>query len=507
MTLLRPGDTCWRVEMASRLAFLIDAQAYYAALLEAFEGARQSIWVLGWAFDPRTRLAPDGHEGPNDPDEIGQVLVRLAKANPALDVRILIWKSTLSLNGSHTILEHRARRAFQGTPIQYREDGEVPFGACHHQKVVIVDGEIAFCGGADIAVNRWDTLEHQDDDPRRVLPHRARHAPRHDVMMLVEGEAAGALADLFRIRWARAWGDDFVADHPGATWPRVQSAHLRETPVAIARTEPAYKGRPLVDEILRLHLACIASARQTIYLENQYFTSHLLADALARRLAEPEGPEVILVLTGRAPSWFDRLAMDPARAPLIHRLMDADRYDRFRAYAPVTAQGRPIVVHSKVSLFDDRVVRVGSANLNNRAEGFDTECEIALEAQDAKTRREVAQLRDVLLAHYLGVSEAALAAARRKTVRLIPVIETLNDRRRLRPIRPGRPGWWSAFVSACRWGDPAHAGESWRLVKDRRRAPPPRDEPDPAGSTATVAPGKVGGAPLARPGASNNGGR
>lgn len=475
MTLLHPGETCWRLETATRLAFLIDAQAYYAALLETFEAARQSIWILGWAFDPRTRLAPDGHEEQNDPDEIGQVLIRLAKANPALDVRVLIWKSTLSINGSHGILEHRARKAFHGTPIRYREDGEAPFGACHHQKVVVIDGEIAFCGGADIAVNRWDTRGHRDDEPRRILPHRARHAPRHDVMVLVEGAAAAALADLFRSRWARAWGDDFVADDVGAAWPRVQSADLLETPVAIARTEPAYKGRPLVDEILRLHLACIASARETIYLENQYFTSHLLADALAGRLAEPEGPEVILVLTGRAPSWFDRLTMDPARAPLIRRLRSADRYDRFRAYAPETAQGRPIVVHSKVSLFDDRVARVGSANLNNRAEGFDTECEIALEARDLETRREVAKLRAVLLAHYLGVSEAALSATRGEVGRLIPAIEALNKGRRLRPIRPGRPGWWSAVVSACRLGDPAHARESWRLFKGRRRAPPPRN--------------------------------
>ena len=45
--LLRPGETCWRIETARRLAFLIDAQAYYAALLEALGKARQSIWMKG----------------------------------------------------------------------------------------------------------------------------------------------------------------------------------------------------------------------------------------------------------------------------------------------------------------------------------------------------------------------------------------------------------------------------------------------------------------------------
>jgi phosphatidylserine/phosphatidylglycerophosphate/cardiolipin synthase-like enzyme len=470
-TLLRPGETCWRIETAKRLAFLIDAESYYAALMEALVKARRSIWILGWAFDPRTRLAPDGREGPNDPDEIGQMLIRLAQANPGLDVRVLIWKSALSINGSHTLLEHRARKVFRGTPVQYREDGETPFGACHHQKVVLIDGEIAFCGGADLAVNRWDTVGHVQDDPRRILPHRARHAPRHDVMVLVEGAAGAALADLFRERWSRACGEDLEADRAGAGWPQVQSAHLTQALVGIARTAPPWRGGPLIDEILRLHLACIAAARQTIYLENQYFTSHTIADALARRLAEPSGPEVVLVLTGRAPSWFDRMTMDPARKPLLRRLSKADRHGRFRAYSPVTAGGEGVVVHSKTSIFDDRIALVGSANLNQRSEGFDTECEVAVQASDEPTRREIGQLRDVLLAHYLAAPEAAFITARRSHGAVIPAIDSFNGEGRLKPIALTADSWWDRFTSRNRLGDPGGVDDSWRLFKGERRAP------------------------------------
>jgi len=468
-SVLRPGDTCWRIETARRLAFLIDSEAYYAALLEALGKARQSIWILGWAFDPRTRLAPDGREGPDDPDEIGQILIRLTEANPNLDVRVLIWKSTLSINGSHAFLEHRARKAFRGATVRYREDGQTPFGACHHQKVVVIDGEIAFCGGADLAVNRWDTVRHAPDDPRRLLPHHVRHAPRHDVMVLIEGAAALALADLFRERWSRAWGDGLGNDREGAGWPQVQAPHLTQTRVAIARTAPALGPRQLIDEILRLHLACIGTARRTIYLENQYFTSHLITEALVRRLGEPNGPEVILVLTGRAPSWFDRLTMDPARKPLLRRLAGADRYDRFRAFTPVTSGGEGIVVHSKVSVFDDQVALVGSANLNNRSEGFDTECEVAIQAFDERTRREIGQLRDVLLSHYLAAPEAAFTQARRRRGGVIPAIDALNGGRRLRPIAPASAGWWDRFSSRNRLGDPGGADESWRLFKGERR--------------------------------------
>jgi phosphatidylserine/phosphatidylglycerophosphate/cardiolipin synthase-like enzyme len=190
---------------------------------------------------------------------------------------------------------------------------------------------------------------------------------------------------------------------------------------------------------------------------------------LAGRLAEPGGPEVVLILTGRAPSWFDRMTMDPARKPLLHRLAEADRQDRFRAFAPMTSTGEGIVVHSKVSVFDDRIALVGSANLNNRSEGFDTECEIAIEASDERTRREIAQLRDVLLAHYLATPEAAFVKARRTHGALIPTIDALNGPGRLKPIATRRGGWWDQFTSQHRLGDPGGVEESWRLFKGQRR--------------------------------------
>lgn len=485
MSLLRPDDTCWRIATARRLAFLIDSEVYYAALREALERAERSIWILGWAFDPRTRLSPDGREGPEDPDEISQILVRLAKANPRLDVRLLIWKSALSINGSPAFLEHRARKAFRGSPVQYREDGRTPFGACHHQKVVVIDGEIAFCGGADLAVNRWDTLGHIDADPRRILPHRARHPPRHDVMLLVEGAAAATLGDLFKARWSRAGGERFAPVPESGRWPGVQTAHLMQTDVAVARTEPALHGDPAVHEVLRLRLACIAAARRTIYLENQYFTSHRVADALAQRLAEPDGPEVVLVLPAQAPSWFDRLTMDPSRVSLLRQLSLADRYGRFRAYSPVTSTGEKIVVHSKVGVFDDHIASVGSANLNNRAEGFDTECDIAIQAGDAAAEFEIAQFRDVLIAHFLGVPEGLFATARKRAGSLIAAIEAMNGAGRLRTLVTRPPGAWERFASRHRLGDPASPADSWRLWKPIRRGSG-RGGPDEGGSRGEV---------------------
>src|SRR5215469_16872783 len=165
MGLLRPGETCWRLARADRLAFLVDAQAYFLALDEAMRRARRSIHLLGWAFDPRTRLAPDS--APGAEGQVGRKLIELAAANPALDVRLLVWRSALPISATQAFFPHRARAWFRGTGVDFRLDADVPFGACCHQKVVIIDGTLAFVGGADLMPGRWDSPEHRDDDPGR----------------------------------------------------------------------------------------------------------------------------------------------------------------------------------------------------------------------------------------------------------------------------------------------------------------------------------------------------
>ena len=463
--LLRPGETCWRLARAGRAAFLMDNEAFYAALLEALQGARRSILLLGWAFDPRTRLAPDGSEGPDDPDEIGRVLLDLTQSRPGLDVRLLIWKATLSATGIHPFLRHRAKTWFAGTAVKFLEADDVPFGACHHQKVILIDDRLAFCGGGDIVTNRWDTPAHLQVDPRRILPQHRLHPPRHEVTMLVDGEAAAALGDLFRARW-RGAGQDEPAPGPVIEdrdpWPVSAPVSLRDVDVGVARTEPHWKARPLVDEIRQLTLACIAKATRTIYLENQYFTSHIVADALERRLAEPDGPEVILIITRRSPSWFDQATMDQGRNPIVRRLRAADRFGRFRALAPRTSGGQTILLHAKVSIFDDRVIRVGSANLNDRSGGFDTECELAVEGDDAALRAAIAGFRDRLLGHFLAVEPAAVAEAQGRHGSLAKAVDALNADGRLTPIAVGKATWWETFVAAHHLGDPSDASESWR---------------------------------------------
>lgn len=471
MKVLVPGDTCWRTETASRAAFLIDTESYFSAVYEALRGARRSVHLLGWGFDPRTRLFPDGADGPDDPDEIGTVLIALAKARPDVEIRLLIWRSALPISASQEFFPHRARKWFKGTRVQFRLDDAIPFGGCHHQKVLVIDDKVAFCGGGDLGVDRWDTPSHLDGDARRMTSAQVCHAPRHEVMMLVEGAAAAALGDLARERWRLATGEVLEPPAPVESdpWPDHVPAVLRDAPVSIARTAPAWRREQPLAEILNLHLAMIRSARELIYLENQYFTSPLVAEALAARLAEPDGPQVVLISTGQSPSWFDRLTMDRARATLIWRLRAEDVYGRFRAYYPTTPGRGSIVVHSKVAVIDDRLVRIGSANLNNRSAGFDTECDLALEGDAFEVRQAIAAFRDRLAGHFMGVTGDAVAKARARRGGLIGAIDVLDRDRRLAPIVPAPMTPFGSYIAAHHLGDPAGVSDSWRPGRRRDR--------------------------------------
>ena len=457
--------------MADRAAFLVDNQAYFKAVGEAIHKARRSILLLGWGFDPRTRLFPDGQDGADDPDEIGRLLVELARTRPELDVRLLIWKSALPISASQEFFPHKARRWFRDTQVKFVLDDHVPLGACHHQKVLVIDDRVAFCGGGDIAVDRWDTPGHLDGDMRRIMPDHECHDPRHEVMMLVDGAAARALGDHARERWLRATGEVLSPppDAGGDPWPEHVPAALTDIEIGIARTEPAWRGRPLVDEIRRLTLECIAQAKDTIYLENQYFTSPLVAEALAARLGEPAGPQVVLISTGKAPSWFDQLTMDHARGAMIWRLQSADVFGRFRAYWPSTPNGERIIVHSKVTVIDDMVARVGSANLNNRSGGFDTEIELGLQREDPEGRLRIEAFRDRLVGHFMGHTGDSVAKARGDFGGLIGAIEALNSEGRLHPIIPPRATPFGDFVTRYHLGDPQDTEDAWRPARRRER--------------------------------------
>jgi len=422
------------------MATLTDSATYFAAFAEACRAAQRQILIVGWDFDRCERLHRGDHEG-DLPDELGGFLAELVRRKPGLHVYLLSWDYHMVYVAERELLPALRLRMQAPPRFHVRLDGAHPTGASHHQKVVVIDDRLAFAGGIDLSRQRWDTAEHTPDDPRRIDPNGQPYPPFHDMMMMVEGAAAASLGVLARRRWRRAGGRKITPpkESSASPWPSSVAAELEDIEVAIARTEPAYRGRQEIREVEHLYLDAIAAAEHAIYIENQYFTARCLTEALVGRLAEETGPEVVLVLPHKTGGWLEQVTMDVVRGRMLERLSAADRYRRLRVYYPCQPGlgDDCISVHAKLLIVDDRLLRIGSSNASSRSMGLDTECDLAIEAQnpDDAVAQYIGKLRNRLLAKHLECDPDEVADTMREEGGLIAAIERLRcDGRSLRPL-------------------------------------------------------------------------
>ena len=400
----------WRVAPASRMSVIVDAEDYFRHARSAMLKARRRIMLIGWDFDARIKLIHGSDREPGEPETVGDFLYWLVQRTPGLELFLLRWDvgalKTLARGTNILTLAKWMRHK----RIHTKLDGFHPPAASHHQKIVVIDDTMAFCGGIDMTGERWDTRCHGDHDPGRTLPNGKPYKPWHDATTALEGDAAAALAALARDRWEYAGGGGISPVRGGSDcWPDMLEPHFRDVRVGMARTRPKMPGCDEVREIEALFVAQIAAAKTSIYAESQYFASRRIAEAIAARLDEADGPEIIIVNPESAQGWLEPIAMDTARARLVTALRRRDRQGRFRLYHPYTAGGEAIYVHAKVMIVDGRTIRIGSANMNNRSMGLDTECDVAIDA-GGEGAAAVRAIRDGLIAEHLDVTPERIAA-------------------------------------------------------------------------------------------------
>lgn len=429
--ILAPNRNIWRLERAGRAALLIDGASYFGALREALLKARSTVFIIGWDLDSRTRLVDEsGHANDGYPEGFADFLTVLVNERPQLTVHLLVW--------DYSVLYALEREPFPTISLGWRTprrirfclDEDLPAGAAHHQKIVVVDDAVAFCGGLDITIRRWDTAEHRLDDARRVDPAGVPYRPFHDVQAVVDGAASRALAELARERWMRGACERTPPVRPtGDPWPSRVKPDFGEIDVGIARTLPASEETQEVREVEALFFDAIDRASRTIYIENQFLTADRLAHHLAKRMQQQPELEVLLVAPKAHDSWLEAHIMRAGRVRFMEIIKAARVADRAALLCPYVSAGDhsiDVMVHSKVMVVDDVLLRVGSANLNNRSIGFDTECDLAIEAKTHEERRTVAHMRNRLLGHHCGVSPVEVAAALVRTRSLIESARTLT---------------------------------------------------------------------------------
>jgi phospholipase D1/2 len=442
--LLRPGQNCWRIEHARHFSMLVDAQAYFSAARAAIRQARHSVFILGWDLDSRMLLVPGGADD-GYPEELAEFLQALVAERPELNIYVLNWDFAVLYALEREFLPAYRESWARHERLQFHMDDRHPIGASHHQKVLVVDDALAFVGGLDLTRCRWDTSEHASDAPLRRDPDGNAYAPFHDVQAMVDGDVAAALGELARSRWLTARGKDAVPapdDRPDL-WPANVVADIDDVRVAISRTEPAWEGSAGVHEVRQLHLDAIAAARRRLFYENQYFTSGLLANALAARLGEDDAPDVVVISPALQSGWLEESTMGLLRARLHRRLTLADRHDRYRLLCPhlPDLEVSCLNVHSKVFVMDDRLVSIGSANLSSRSMAFDTECCLAIEAggdeaQTARLTGAISHMRDRLLAEHLACTPETVAGEIERAGLCGAIAALHGPGRTLKPIDP-----------------------------------------------------------------------
>lgn len=384
-----------------------DAADDFRWVRQALLAARKTVFILGWDILAAVDLDP-GADASEAPTRLGELLTFIALRRPRLRIYILIWDYA----ALYTLERDPWSRWRLGwrTPrhVRFGFDDRHPVGGSHHQKVVVVDDQLAFCGGIDLTGHRWDTSAHRLIEPARVSPLGGTYGPYHEVHAMVSGPVAASLGVLARDRW-RALGEDRLPGLVSSTddlWPEGVTPDLTDVKVAIARTSPASDTQPAIRECEALFLDSIAAARQSIYIESQYFTNDRLSQALAARLREPDGPEVIVVAPRDCEGWLEKQTMGAFRDQAFRLMLDADAYHRLRLVYPVAsrADNVPTFVHSKVMVVDDELLRIGSANFSRRSMGVDSECDLAADAAgDPRVRGGIRKLRDRLLAEHLSL--------------------------------------------------------------------------------------------------------
>jgi phosphatidylserine/phosphatidylglycerophosphate/cardiolipin synthase-like enzyme/uncharacterized membrane protein YdjX (TVP38/TMEM64 family) len=442
--MLRPGENCEGPYRARRVAVLVDGEAYLGAVAETIERARRRVMLIGWDFHTGVRLRREDGDGTGREPALVQLLERCLTQRPGLRIHVLEWDFAMVYALERQLLPRIRFGAHTHPRLHFALDGEHPTGASHHQKIVLVDDRVAFTGGFDLAPTRWDTRAHAAHDPRRSDPGASSYPPFHDVGIAVDGAACTALAEIARERWHRATDERLdpveVAEDP---WPPDLRADFEDVEVAVARTDPGED--PPRRDVETLYRDAVRGARRALYIENQYLTSEVVADALASRLREADGPDVVIVGPRRCSGWLEEGVMGARRARLAARLRKADRHGRLRLLHPVLPGVDPdqIRVHAKVLVVDDRLLRIGSANLSNRSMGLDTELDLALEAPPGtRIARGVEAVRDDLLAEHLGCRAQEVAEAVRREGGLARAVDALAVGERRLAALPEEPAEW-----------------------------------------------------------------
>jgi phosphatidylserine/phosphatidylglycerophosphate/cardiolipin synthase-like enzyme len=340
------------------LDILIDGAHALPAIAEALAQARSEVNIAGWHITPDFGLSR-GAGARRLRDVLGELAERVS-------VRVLLWAGAPLPVFSPRRAQVREVRdeLIRGTKVRCALDSHERPMHCHHEKLVIVDGEVAFVGGIDLTSLGGDRFDTNDHPARGQIGW-------HDASSRLKGSAVGDVSAHFALRWREVTGEEM----PSTPTPPADGG----VEVQVVRTVPekVYDGLPRGDfRILESYLRALRSARSFIYLENQFLWAPQIVGILLDKLRQPPSDafRVVILLPAKPNN-----GADDTRGQLGLLAESDNGAGRFLAATISSRTGElsgALYVHAKVGIVDDAWLTVGSANLNEHSLFNDSEMNV-----------------------------------------------------------------------------------------------------------------------------------
>ncbi|SDK01661.1 cardiolipin synthase [Natronincola ferrireducens] len=206
----------------------------------------------------------------------------------------------------------------------------------NHRKIVVVDGNTAFTGG----VNLGDEYLGRDESIGNW----------EDIAVKVEGEGAHWLQKIFLGDWYYATKQQLLDPK---YFPQIKIGETLPLQMITSGYDTHW------NEISQLYFSMIASAKENVYIATPYL---ILSDSMLKALetAGLRGVDVNIILP-RKPDW---VIVGWANASFFEKLLKS----KVKIY-----QYDNGFLHAKAVMVDNKILSVGSANLNTRSLHLDYE--------------------------------------------------------------------------------------------------------------------------------------
>jgi cardiolipin synthase len=321
----------------NRIEILTNGSRFYPSMLEAIRAAQTSINLEAYIFEP-------GEIAERFIDALAE------RAREGVEVRVVLDSIGSSRMGGAPV------RRLRGAGCHVHSYQPISLYRLHrlnnrtHRELLIVDGVVAFTGGAGIA-DWW------------AKPVRRAPAWR-DTMARLEGPIVTALQGVFAENWLECSGEILIGPRH---WPRLEPGDATEAMLVKSSPSDRATASRVVFQML------IEGAVQEITVSTPYFLpDRSLRQALVR--AAQRGVRVRVLVPGRL---ADQRLVRLASRRLYRELLDAG----IRPF-----EYRPAMLHAKTLVVDRTWAVVGTTNIDNRSFEHNDEINVAFRDAAIATR-------------------------------------------------------------------------------------------------------------------------